>query len=120
VFVRIGKMPQSAWAAPSVARLRGWHWNFMGMGIDSTRVLTEGTTPAAPSWSSVIPVELHLTLMFDGDTAWVVEELVFQTCRLNPHSFHSVWTTGHRLVRSDSGWRASGEQDGGMADALCR
>ena len=119
VFVRIGQMPVAAWAAPSVARLRAWRWSYMGMAIDSSRVLTESSNPSAPSWSNIFPVELVLTLDFSGDTARVGENWIWQTCKTHP-GLRAIFVTSHHYVRGSAGWRHTDAGHGnGVMDGLC-
>jgi hypothetical protein len=119
VFVRIGSMPDAAWAAPSVARLRAWRWSYQGMAIDSSRVLTEGSEPPAPSWSETFPVELVLTLDFEGDTARVRENWIWQTCKKRP-GLRATFITSHSYIRSATGWsHVGGTHPSSVADGLC-
>ena len=119
VYVRIGVMPEAAWAAPLVARLRAWRWSYMGMAIDSSRVLTEDSVPPAPSWSEIFPVELVLTLDFEGDTARVGEYWSWQTCKTHP-GMRAIFVTPHRYVRSATGWtHVGGAHSSGVVDGLC-
>ena len=119
VFVRIGPMPTAAWAAPSIARLRAWRWSYMGMAIDSSRVLTESTSPPAPTWSGIFPVELVLTLTFSGDTARVGENWIWQTCKKQP-GMRAIFVTGHHYIRTTAGWkRLEGTHSSSVVDGLC-
>jgi len=119
VFVRIGPMPEAAWAAPSVARLRAWRWSYMGMAIDSSRVLTEGSVSSATPPSEIFPVELVLTLDFMGDTARLRENWIWQTCRKRP-GLRVSFITLHRYVRSAAGWNhVDGTDPSAVVDGMC-
>jgi hypothetical protein len=119
VFVRIGSMPEAAWAAPNVARLRAWRWSYRGMAIDSSRVLTENSVPSATPASEIFPVELVLTLDFTGDTARVRENWIWQTCRKHP-GLRAIFVTLHRYLRSAAGWNhVDGADPTSVVDGMC-
>lgn len=100
-FVRIGNMPFGAWAKPSIARLRAWHWRFNGWVIDSTQAQRE--LAALPE--RFYAATLGLRIIFEGDMATVEETWAPFTCELGPPGLRPVDITGRLLVRSSSGWR---------------
>jgi len=120
VFTRIGPMPQGAWAALSVARLRTWRWSYGGMAVDSTSILNERSDSATPGRLRTFPVELVLGIRFEHDSAYVQESWIWNTCEIRPNSMRVVQFTQHAFVRTGTGWRhVDRSEGGGMSDGLC-
>ena len=119
IFARIGSMPYGAWAAPSLARLRAWRWSYGGMAVDSMRVLADSNAPAVSRSHAIFPVELVLTLDFQGDTARVGENWIWQACKTRP-GLRATFFTNHPYVRTPGGWKhTDARHAGGVADGLC-
>jgi hypothetical protein len=118
VFVRIGSMPEGAWAEPSLARLRAHHWYFNGWAMDSTRAFAERAKPRPTTTAPLpFPAVLSLRLTFAGDTARVDSSFDMDTCE--PHrGMKGVLITTYVLVRDGSDWHLSDSADG-IADVLC-
>jgi len=120
VFTRIGPMPQGAWAALSVARLRTWRWSYGGMAVDSTSILNERSDSATQGRLRTFPVELVLGIRFEHDSAYVQESWIWNTCEIRPNSMRVVQFTQHAFVRTGTGWRhVDRSEGGGMSDGLC-
>jgi hypothetical protein len=118
VFVRIGTVPQGAWAEPSIARLRAHHWFFNGWAMDSTRAFAERNKPRPTTASPLpFPAVLSLRLTFAGDSARVDSSFDMDTCEQHG-GMKGILTTTYFLVRDGSSWRMS-DSVGGIADVLC-
>ena len=118
VFVRIGTVPEGAWAEPSIARLRAHHWYFNGWTMDSSRAFAERAKPRPTTTSPLpFPAVLSLRLTFAGDTARVNSSFDMDTCK--PYGgMKGVLIMTYLLVRDGASWRMS-DSAGGIADVLC-
>ena len=118
VFVRIGAMPTSAWAAPTVEQLRNWRWFFDGLAVDSTRALAGLEDRPAARWRKPIPITLEMRVEFLGDTALVAEGWIWEYCKTQPRSMSVLHLKMHRFEQTPSGWQKSTVRFG-IVDLAC-
>jgi len=116
VWVRIGWMPKSAWAAPIVARLRSWPWSLGERVVDSTRAQAGLEDRSSATRRKPFPVELALYVEFVGDTARVAENWIWYYCKTQPPSMSVLRVKTHLLVQTPSGWQKSGVRHGPLMD----
>lgn len=119
VFVRVGNVPEGAWAEAGIARLRAHRWYFNGWAMDSTRAFAERVKLRPTTTPLPFPAVLSLRLTFTGDSARVDEAFDMDDCEKHG-GMKGVFLTTHRLAREGSGWRLAVSTSGGVADVLCR
>jgi hypothetical protein len=117
LFVRIGTMPDGAWSAPSIGRLRAHRWYFNGMATDSAPAIADRDKPRRTT-PPLFPAVLSLRLTFTGDSAHVHETFDMDTCEKHNGMKGVIFTT-YNMVREGSAWRLSDSGAGGIADVVC-
>lgn len=104
IHVQFGRMEAGEWAAPSIARMRRWHWRALRWTVDSIGSPTESGGPSASKVFTAFPNKIVLTFTIMGDTAHVTEVRVLPTCMPELH-VAPVWWMAHVLAATPSGWR---------------
>jgi hypothetical protein len=107
IRVGFGRMEAGEWAAPSIARMRRWHW----------RALRWSGPPASKVFTA-FPKQIYLTFSIMGDTAHVSEVRILATCIPGPYLARPVWWMTHVLAAAPSGWRQI-RTESGMARTGC-
>ena len=123
VWVRIAGMPNAAWAAPSVARLRAHRWFYSGRAMDSTRAIARSRAVRGLGLRSTpFPAELSLLLAFTshGDTARVTEYWAWNDCEERRGLLLGIFVFRHLMARTSDGWQWVSRKGGGTLDTLCR
>jgi hypothetical protein len=118
VFVRIVGMPDDAWAAPSVERMRKWRWRMVGMAVDSTDALIKRADSASRRSRTAVPLEIAMSFYMPTDTAEVTEYRMFRTCGVRPGDRFAIWWVKRLLTSTSSRWRQIDSRSG-MAQGAC-
>ncbi len=118
IRVRFGRMEAAEWAAPSIARMRRWHWRALRWTVDSTNGVRESGGQSASKVFTAFPNLIGLTFSIMGDTAHVTEMRLFATCMPELHVARPVWWMTHVLAAAPSGWRQIRTKSG-MARTSC-
>jgi hypothetical protein len=119
IQVQFGRMPVAGWAAPSVARMRSWHWRLLRWTVDSINGPRESGSQPASKVFSAFPDQIALTFGILGDTAHVLEVRLLPTCMSELRVARPVWWRAHVLAATPSGWRQI-RAESGMARTSCK
>ena len=118
ILVQFGRMEAGEWAAPSIARMRRWHWRALRWTVDSIGAPRESGGQSASKVFTAFPNKIALTFSIMGDTANVTEMRLFATCMPELHVARPVWWMTHVLAAAPSGWRQIRTKSG-MARTGC-
>jgi hypothetical protein len=105
IRVNFGRMEAGDWAAPSIARMRRWHWRALRWTVDSTGLPRESGGQPASKVFTAFPNMIALTFSIMGDTAHVTEMRFAATCVPEMHGMRPAWGMTHVLAAAPSGWR---------------
>ena len=120
IRVNFGRMPAAEWAAPSIARMRNWHWRALRWTVvDSTGVREEISGRPASKVFSAFANRIALTFSIMGDTAYATEMRLLPTCMPELRTARPMWWMAHVLTATPSGWRQIRTQSG-MARTSCK